>query len=141
VLSFVLFVCFVAFLFLPVAGPPVFYLEIPRYADQHLLPYYPLEFPPSVTKGLFFQLMAFIYRHFESGGAAFPSSHVALALCTLYFSWQYLPRIRYFHLAGVIALSLSTVYCRYHYAIDVFAGAATAAVLIPLGEWLYRRWP
>jgi membrane-associated phospholipid phosphatase len=141
VLSFVLYVCFLAFIFLPVAGPPAFYMEIPRFADQHLLPYYPLEFPLPVTKGPFFQLMAFIYRHFESGGAAFPSSHVAVALGTLSFSWRYLPRIRLLHLAGVAALSLATVYCRYHYAVDVIAGAAAAAMLIPIGEWFYRRWP
>jgi membrane-associated phospholipid phosphatase len=141
ILSFVLYICFAAFIFLPVAGPPAFYLDIPRFAGQHLLPHYPLEFPLQVTRGPFFQLMAFIYRHFESGGAAFPSSHVAVALCTLLFSWRYLPRIRFIHLAAVLALSISTVYCRYHYAVDVIAGAATALVLVPLGERLYRRRP
>ena len=140
-LSFVLYTCFLVFIFLPVAGPPAFYLEIPRFVDQHLLTYYPLEFPSQVTQGPFFRLMGFIYRHFESGGAAFPSSHVAVALCTLFFSWRYLPKIRFLHLAGVIALSVSTVYCRYHYAVDVIAGAAVAAVLVPLGERLYRRRP
>jgi membrane-associated phospholipid phosphatase len=66
---------------------------------------------------------------------------VAVAITTLYFTWQHLPRIRYPHLTAVVALSLATVYCRYHYAVDVLAGAATAATMIPLGEWLYRRWP
>jgi membrane-associated phospholipid phosphatase len=141
VLSFVLYSCYLAFIFLPVAGPPAFYLDIPRFVGQHRLPYYPLEFPPAVTIGPFFHVMAVIYKLFESGGAAFPSSHVAVALCTLFFSWRYLPRIRYVHLAAVVALSFSTVYCRYHYAVDVLAGAAAAAVLIPIGEKLYRRRP
>jgi membrane-associated phospholipid phosphatase len=140
VLSFVFFVCFLAFIALPVAGPPAFYMEIPKYLDQQRLPYYPLEFPPSVTLGPFFHLMGFLYSTFETGGGAFPSSHVAAAICVLFLSWRYLLRARYLILAATVALSFATVYCRYHYALDVFAGAATAGVLIPLGEWLYRRY-
>jgi len=140
VLSFLFYVCFLAFIFLPVAGPPAFYMEIPKYLDQQQLPYYPLEFPPSVTSGPFFYLMGILYSAFETGGGAFPSSHVAAALCVLFFSWRYLRRVRYLILAATLALSFATVYCRYHYAVDVFAGAAAAAVLVPLGEWLYRRY-
>ena len=140
VLSFVFYGCFLAFIFLPVAGPPAFYMDIPRYLGQQQLPYYPLEFPPSVTSGPFFHLMGFLYRTFESGGGAFPSSHVAAALCVVFLSWRTLPRARYLILAATVALSFATVYCRYHYAVDVFAGAATAGVLIPLGERLYRRY-
>jgi membrane-associated phospholipid phosphatase len=140
VLSFVFYVCFLAFIFLPVAGPPAFYMEIPRYLDQQQLPCYPLEFPPSVTSGPFFHLMGILYSTFEAGGGAFPSSHIAAAICFLFFSWRYLPRVRSLILAATVALSFATVYCRYHYAVDVFAGAATAGVLVPLGEWLYRRY-
>jgi membrane-associated phospholipid phosphatase len=140
VLSFVFYGCFLVFIFLPVAGPPAFYMEIPRFVDQHQLPYYPLEFPPGTASGPFFNLMKILYRFFESGGGAFPSSHVAAAISVLFFSWRYLPRIRFLILAGTIALSFATVYCRYHYAVDVVAGALTAAVLVPLGEWFYRRY-
>lgn len=140
VLSFVFYGCFLVFVALPVAGPPAFFMEIPRYVDQHRLPYYPLEFPPSVTLGPFFHVMRFLYANFESGGGAFPSSHVAAAICVLFLSWRHLPRVRYLILAVTIALSFATVYCRYHYAVDVFAGAATAGVLIPLAERLYRRY-
>jgi membrane-associated phospholipid phosphatase len=31
------------------------------------------------------------------------------------------------------------VYCRYHYAVDVLAGLVAAAVLIPIGNWLYFK--
>jgi len=140
VLSFVFYGCFLAFIFLPVAGPPAFFMEIPKYLDQQQLPYYPLEFPLSVASGPFFKLMGILYSAFETGGGAFPSSHVAAALCVLFFSWRYLLRVRYLILAATIALSFATVYCRYHYAVDVFAGAATAGMLVPLGEWLYRRY-
>jgi membrane-associated phospholipid phosphatase len=65
---------------------------------------------------------------------------VAAALCVLFFSWRYLPGVRYLFLAATLALSVATVYCRYHYAVDVFAGAAAAGMLIPAGEWLYKKY-
>jgi membrane-associated phospholipid phosphatase len=37
-------------------------------------------------------------------------------------------------------LCVSTVYCGYHYAVDVLGGLAAAAVLVPLAELLYRKW-
>ena len=83
--------------------------------------------------------MEYVYEHFEAPGAAFPSSHVAVALCTLYFSFRYLPRIRILHTVTVILMSMATVYCRYHYVADVIAGALAAALLIPLGNWLHGR--
>ena len=89
-------------------------------------------YPAAVKAGLFFRIMALIYHVFEAPGAALPSSHVAVALCTVYFSFRYLPSIRYLHLALALVLCASTLYCRYHYVIDVLAGLLTAAVLVPL---------
>ena len=139
VISIMFYICYLLYIFLPVVGPPVFYSDIPGYHGQENLPYYPLEYPPQVTGGIFFNIMKTLYRWFEGFGAAFPSSHVAVAIGTLYFSWRYLPRIRYPHLVAVVCLSLATVYCRYHYVVDVIAGVILAALLLPLGEYLYRR--
>jgi len=60
-------------------------------------------------------------------------------MVTLYFSWIYLPRVRWVHLVAAIGLCLGTVYCRYHYVVDVFAGLAVAAVLIPVANRLYGK--
>jgi membrane-associated phospholipid phosphatase len=83
--------------------------------------------------------MAWIYHAFESPGAALPSSHVAVAICTVYFSFRYLRRIRYLHAGVAMLLCGATVYCRYHYLVDVLTGFLTAAVVIPIGNWLYWR--
>lgn len=139
IISFVFYICYLTYIFVPVIGPAVFRIPIPAFPHQASLPWYPLTYPTNITYGPFFQIMKLIYRYFEGHGAAFPSSHVIVAICTLYFSWIYLPRIRYPHLAAVIFLSLSTIYCRYHYAVDVIGGVITAALLLPLGEYLYRR--
>jgi membrane-associated phospholipid phosphatase len=66
---------------------------------------------------------------------------VAVALCTVYFSFRYLRPIRYVHLAVACMLCLSTIYCRYHYVVDVLAGLLTVAVVVPLGNWLYFKFP
>jgi membrane-associated phospholipid phosphatase len=68
-----------------------------------------------------------------------PSSHVAVAVCTVFFSFRYWRSIRFVHLAAATVLCLSTVYCRYHYVLDVLTGLLTAAVLVPAGNWLYYR--
>jgi len=140
VMSFVFYVCYLTYIFTPVMGPPILDprlrpLPLPPDLAGLTLP----EIPATIQRGPFFQVMAYVYRHFEAPGAAFPSSHVAVALCTLYFSFRYLRRIRIPHSIMVILLSLATVYCRYHYVADVIAGALAAAVLIPLGNWLYAR--
>ena len=140
VMSFVFYVCYLTFIFTPVMGPRILDprlrpLPLPPDLAGFTLP----EVPPAIQSGPFFQIMACVYKHFEAPGAAFPSSHVAVALCTLYFSFRYLRRIRIPHTVMVILLSLATVYCRYHYVVDVIAGALAAAVLIPLGNGLYGR--
>jgi membrane-associated phospholipid phosphatase len=140
VVSFVFYVCYLVYVFTPVMGPRIFYREISDYRLP--LEVQPAEvpgFPPGVQAGPFFQIMAWIYHTFEAPGAAFPSSHVAVALTTVYFSFRYLRRIRFVHLTAAILLCVSTVYCRYHYVVDVLAGVVTAAVLVPLGNWLYAR--
>jgi len=139
VVSFVFYVCYFSYIFVPVMGPRIFFREIEGYRlpeEVQVLAGAPT-FPASVQHGPFYQIMGFIYRHFEAPGAAMPSSHVAIALCTLWFSFRYLRAIRHVHLVMVILLCLATIYCRYHYAIDVVAGLLTAAVLVPLGDRLY----
>jgi membrane-associated phospholipid phosphatase len=140
VTSLVFYACYAIYLFLPVAGPRIFYPELVGFslppADQP--PVVPA-FPASVQSGFFYRLMELIYVHFESPGAAFPSSHVAIALVTLRFSFLHLRPIRWLHLVLVVLLCLATVYCRYHYAIDVAAGVLAAAVLLPLADRLYAR--
>jgi membrane-associated phospholipid phosphatase len=138
VVSFVFYVCFLIYIFTPVVGPRILLRDIvdaPLPAD--VAPVTAPVTPESVGAGMFFGIMAWIYRHFETPGAAFPSSHVAVAICTVYFSFLYLRPIRWAHLAVAVLLCISTVYCRYHYVADVVAGGLTAALLIPLGNRLY----
>ncbi len=139
VISFVFYVCYLIYMFVPVIGPRVFWESAEFALPPDLLPVPPPSFPAAVTNGMFYQIMLLIYRLFEAPGAAFPSSHVAVAITTVVFSFRYLRRIRWVHFAVMLMLCTSTVYCRYHYVVDVAAGAVTAALLVPLANWLYRR--
>jgi membrane-associated phospholipid phosphatase len=140
VISFAFYVCYLIYIFVPVMGPRIFFREIIDYRlPAEVQPTAPLVFPDAIKVGLFYRIMALIYGIFEAPGAAFPSSHVAIAIGTVFFSFRYLRPIRWPHFAVVILLCLSTIYCRYHYAVDVVAGALTAAALIPLGNWLYFK--
>lgn len=138
--SVVFYACFLVYIFLPVVGPRIFYRNFGDFdLPASVMPAQVPDFPAAVQRGVFYQIMAFIYHHFETPGAAFPSSHVAVAVTTLYFSFRYLRGIRWVHAGVVFLLCLSTVYCRYHYAVDVPAGLVMAGVMIWAGNRLMRR--
>jgi membrane-associated phospholipid phosphatase len=140
VISFVFYVCYLVFIFAPVVGPLIFFREIPGYrlpADVQLAQA-PV-FPAAIQAGPFYRIMVWVYHPFDAPGASFPSSHVAVAIGTVYFSFLYLRRIRWPHFVAMILLCAATVYCRYHYVVDVAAGGLAAAALIPLGNRLYFK--
>lgn len=63
---------------------------------------------------------------------AMPSVHTTIALLITYLSWKIKSKSFYFYLPYFILLVVSTIYLRYHYVVDIFAGAviALAAILI-----------
>ena len=81
--------------------------------------------------GLFTRIMKAVYLDLENPGAAFPSSHVAVTLLVVYYSFIYAKKIAPIFFVLGISLIFATVYCRYHYAIDVLAGIAMA------GSWVF----
>ncbi|MEW6086795.1 MAG: phosphatase PAP2 family protein [bacterium] len=117
--SFTFYFCYLIYIFLPVVGPLIW------------------DFPK--MKGfIFVPLMNFIYAYAEKPGAAFPSSHVAVALIVTFFSFKYNRRLSLYFLIDVILLAIATVYCRFHYVIDVAAGIITAAGCYYSGNFIYK---
>lgn len=140
VISFVLYASYLAYFFIPAIGPRQFYLDSPERAlFLQLYGVEPSPMPATVAHGLFARLMHWIYDNLETWGAAFPSSHVAVAWTTTWFSWRYLPRIRWIHILASSLLSLSTIYCQYHYAVDAFAGLVFCGVMLPVALRLHAR--
>ncbi|MBI5187469.1 MAG: phosphatase PAP2 family protein [Nitrospirae bacterium] len=71
---------------------------------------------------------------------AFPSAHTAIALIVLYLAYRFKRRLLWVFLPVVVALILSTVYCRYHYVVDIIAGFGLTFLTIFLGERYYGWW-
>jgi membrane-associated phospholipid phosphatase len=75
--------------------------------------------------GPFTSLMNFIESWGRVHGAAFPSAHVSGSFVALLAAWRYRRRWFWIFLPSFLAMLVATVYGRYHYAADVFAGLIT----------------
>jgi membrane-associated phospholipid phosphatase len=84
----------------------------------------------ALTHGLFYRLVPVYWQVGNSLGTAFPSFHVAAAVTVAFVVARWLGRGagRVAALAAV-AMGLSTVYTRHHYAVDAVAGAVLALLL------------
>jgi membrane-associated phospholipid phosphatase len=69
----------------------------------------------------------------------FPSGHTMIAVTVLLVAYRRARDVFWALLPIATCLVLSTVYCRYHYAVDVIAGAVLAVATVPLGDALFDR--
>jgi len=103
-LSSLFYLCFVIFILLPVEGPIALRNE---YFHQG---------------GLFQAIVDFIYIGAEKPGAAFPSSHVAAMFLVAWWGSTHFRRMKIPYWLTCLLMSIATVYCMFHYAVDVIAG-------------------
>jgi membrane-associated phospholipid phosphatase len=71
---------------------------------------------------------------------AFPSGHTAIALTVLFLARKYERTFFWWTIIPVLLLIFSTVYCRYHYVVDVIFGVILAVVTVSAGEVYYNFW-
>jgi membrane-associated phospholipid phosphatase len=69
-----------------------------------------------------------------------PSGHTQIALIVLYLAYRYERLIFYLFLPIVSGLILSTVYLRYHYVVDLFAGGGLAVGCMVFAPPLFEVW-
>ena len=119
-LSSLFYVCYVIYIFLPVEGP------IPLRDEYYL------------QHGLFRSIVDFIWAKGENPGAGFPSSHVAIAFLVAWWGSRYFPRLRIFYWLTFLFLSIATVYCMFHYAVDVMGGLCMGVLAVLLFAWVDR---
>ena len=120
--------------YLSFAGYILFPAIGPRYTLAHL--------QTVPLKGGF---IADFVRHFinlveNNKRDCMPSGHTVIAVIVLFLSYRYARVLFYLFCPIAGALILSLVYLRYHYVIDLFAGAALAAGCSIIGPRLYRWW-
>jgi membrane-associated phospholipid phosphatase len=115
-LSAVMLICYTMYTFVPVWGPKYFQAG-----------------PVEVPGWIFTRIMHSIHSQHAILGAAFPSSHVAGTTIVWWHIWRNFPRQRWWSTILFILLSMSTVYCRYHYVVDVTSGLLLGMLVIWLG--------
>jgi PAP2 superfamily protein len=101
-------VCYLVFVFFPVAGP---YYEFPRPAAWF-------------TDNFFARLVYGTLATGSSYGAAFPSSHVAATVATAISSAQGSRRLGLALVVPTVLLTVGVVYCQMHYGVDALTGLA-----------------
>jgi membrane-associated phospholipid phosphatase len=115
------YLCFVGYLLVPAVGP--------RYTLAHLYRV-PLEGTPITDF-----IRGFVATAENLQWDCFPSGHTAVALVVLWYALREERKVFYPLLPISILLLISTVYCRYHYVIDVLAGMVVAALSVLLADW------
>ncbi len=82
-----------------------------------------------------------VIEHFgRVHGAAFPSAHVAGSTVAILASRRYRRWLFWLCLPFFISMCVATVYGRYHYCADVFAGMIVGAIAFRIGSaWIARE--
>ena len=114
--------CYIIFIFIPVMGP--------RFALVS-------EFTTDVKSFISRDIIFFIFARGALKGAAFPSSHVAVAVTILLSAFKYDKTLFKIFLPFVIFLIIGTVYGRFHYAVDSIIGVIAGIILFYLGNIAY----
>ncbi|HPF35184.1 MAG TPA: phosphatase PAP2 family protein [Candidatus Krumholzibacteria bacterium] len=115
-LSAIMLLCYSLYTFFPAWGPKFFRTG-----------------PIPVGGWIFTDIMHAIHANGALLGAAFPSSHVAGSMAGWWHVWKWFPRHRAWVTPMWVMLCMSTVYCRYHYVVDVIAGLLLGALVLWLG--------
>jgi len=84
-------------------------------------------------------IINFIEHFGRVRGAAFPSEHVAGSFVALWGAWRHRRWLFWVMLPLVLCMCASTVWGRYHYVADVFAGMITGTLGYVIGAWIMKK--
>jgi len=127
---FLILLCFylsyIGYILFPALGP--------RYTINHL--------QSSDLKGLFIaeSIQGLLNTLEGIKRDAFPSGHTAVVLVVSGLAFRYHKGFFYITLPVITLLVFSTVYCRYHYVVDVLGGIILSAITFLFGERYYEYW-
>lgn len=108
------YLCYVVFLFYPVAGPR-YAFPLPHNAATEVAPA---------------RLTQWLLDRGDSWGAAFPSSHVAASVVATGFALRYWRPLGFALLLPTTGLVLAVVYGQFHYGVDALSGLLVAGVML-----------
>src|SRR5262245_25187974 len=114
------YLCYVIFVLFPI--------ESPYHTLRHLQGI-------ELSGGPFTSFINLIEKHGRVHGGAFPSAHVAGSVVALISAWRFARRAGYLLTPVGLSVCVATVYSRYRYVMDVFAGILMAVI----GCWLGQK--
>lgn len=126
ILTFGYYLSFIGYILFPAIGP--------RFTQAHL---YTIPLEGSFLTDLVRDTLNAIEHNKRD---CMPSGHTQIALMVLFLAFRHERTIFYIFLPVVSGLILSTVYLRYHYVIDLIAGAIFALGCFLIAPWLYGIW-
>jgi membrane-associated phospholipid phosphatase len=107
-------------------GSYVFFILFP--VDS---PYYrSARLGPPLADHFFFDLVHEVSARGGARGGAFPSAHVSGALVVFFVAWRHQRPLACFVAPILAGIVVATVYGRFHYALDAFAGLLLASVAV-----------
>jgi membrane-associated phospholipid phosphatase len=113
------------------------YMAVPARGPRFLLQ--PLQHIPLQGLWLFQSMQKALDRLESAHYDCFPSGHTELTILALWGSRMVSKRWFGVYFAYTPCIIFATVYLRYHYTVDLLAGAITAAILILTAPILYRK--
>jgi membrane-associated phospholipid phosphatase len=113
------------------------YFVVPARGPRFILR--DLQHAPLQGLWLFGLLQSTLDRLESAAYDCFPSGHTELAILAWWGSRQLSSRVTNLYLAYALCIMFSTVYLRYHYTVDILAGAFLALILILSMPALYRK--
>jgi len=119
---FCFYISYIGYILFPALGP--------RYTIPHL--------HQEELKGyIFYSKINAILNSLEGiKRDAFPSGHTAITLVVLHIAYKYEKKLFYFILPISLMLVLSTIYCRYHYGVDVIGGILLYIIIIKISKFI-----
>ncbi len=118
-------VSYVGYFFAPARGPRFLLHDLQTYDLRGLWLFDPL-------RGLLDRIES---AHYD----CFPSGHTEMTILAWWGSRTISPILFRWMFAYTLGVIFATVYLRYHYTVDVLAGAFVAGALILMTPWVYRK--
>jgi membrane-associated phospholipid phosphatase len=133
IINLSLFTCHLFYFLVPVRSP-LYIIDDPAFA--HYLTYQaPLEglwYADNLRQGL---LDATTMRY-----DCFPSGHTMHTLLAILFAWKANRKVGVVTTVIGVSIVFSTLYLRYHYAIDLIAGVFAAGIVLWTGQDVVKRY-
>jgi len=124
-LMVVYYVSYAGYFTIPALGP--------RFAQASL-------YTKSLTESPVARMINDTINHLEKTKLdVFPSGHTMISVAVLLVAWKRARDVFWILLPIATGLIISTVFCRFHYVIDLIAGTTLAFVSVPVGDWIYDR--